>query len=97
MRGRKTHWFYSYVEPIFVMVFWLGVIHGVLGSVITFVPGGEAHYFAFTSVLIAAGLITRGYKYRIAAALLLVLFLAATYNGYVRGIEYQELLKTLPN
>ena len=95
--GRPTHWYYSVVAPISVMAFWLGVILGILGSFISFVPGGEAYWFAFTSIFIACGLFANGSLIRIAAFVLLALCLIATYNGYVRGIEYQEFLRTRPN
>ena len=93
--GRPTHWYYTFVAPISVMAFWFGIVLGVLGCLTTFVPGGEAYWFGFTAIFLAAGLFANGHKYRIAAALLLILCLVATYNGYVRGIEHQEFLKTL--
>ena len=78
------------------MAFWFGIVLGVLGSLTTFVPGGETYWFGFTAIFLAAGLFANGYKYRISAAILLILYLVATYNGYMRGIEHQEFLKTLP-
>ena len=65
-----------------MMAFWFGVASGVLGSLITFLPGDEVGWFAFTSIFIAAGLFAKGYKYKFAAAILLVLCFIAIYNGY---------------
>ena len=78
------------------MAFWFGLSLATLGSLISFVPGGEASWFGFTAIWLAAGLFAQGYKYRISAAILLILCLFATYNGYVRGVEHQEFLKTIP-
>ena len=94
--GRQTHWYYTFVAPISVMAFWFAIVLAALGSLMTFVPGGETHWFGFTAIFFAAGLFANGYKYRTAAAILLILCIFATYNGYVRGIEHQEFLKTLP-
>ena len=93
--GRPTHWYYTFVAPICTMAFWFGIVLGILNSLTTFVPGAETYWFAFNAIFFAAGLFANGYKYRIAAAILLILCLVATYNGFVRGIEHQEFLKTL--
>ncbi len=76
------------------MTFGLGVILGVLGSFVSFVPGSEVGWFAITAVFLASGLFVPRYSTRIVAFIFLVLCLIAVYNGYHRGLEYQELLKS---
>lgn len=89
--GLPIHWFRSIAAPLLL---WFGVVLVILGSMISFVPGRETYWFSCTSLLIAGGLFASGYKYKIASIILLVLCLIATYNGYIRGIEYVEFLKT---
>ena len=78
------------------MAFWLGIGLGVLGSLISFYPGGEAGWFGITAFFIACGLLVPGYKYKLAALLMFAICIIAAYNGYIRGIEYQEWLRTRP-
>ena len=89
-REGRTHWYHSFVAPIAIVAFWAGVASGVLGSLMTFLPGDEVGWFAFTSIFIAAGLFAKGYKYKTAAAILLVLCFITIYDGYIRGIEYKS-------
>ncbi len=94
---RRNQWYYSSIVPIFEKAFRLGIILVALGSLISFIPGVEASWFGFTAIFIALGLFLPGYRYKITAFLLLFFCLFQTYNGYLRGIEYQELLKTRLN
>ena len=72
--------------------FWLGVMHALLGSIVTFVPGAECGWYIFSGVLISFGLIVPKRRYRIAAVILASLCFAGAYSGYVRGVEYRKWL-----
>ena len=92
----KTHWYFSYVAPLSKIAFWFGVALAVLGSLITFLPGGETGWFALSAIFVACGLFAPNNTYRIIAILLLIYCVYIAFSGYHRGIEYQEWLKTRP-
>jgi hydrogenase/urease accessory protein HupE len=76
--------------------FFAGVIWGVLGCVITFVPGAECEWFLETAFLVAMGLIIPQYTYRVPSLILLVLALLAADKGHKHGMEYQRWLSEHP-
>lgn len=76
--------------------FWISLVLGVEGLFITFFPGCEFQWFAFTAVLAVAGLLIPKWSYRVASLLMVVLWSVMSFNGYSRGKEYQLWLKENP-
>lgn len=74
--------------------FWLAVLLGVLGCIITFVPGGECQWFSIVATLSVFGLFIPKFFYRGSATLLLILSVMAAFHGHQRGIEYRQWLAT---
>ena len=77
---------------IFKVAFWIGLLHGTLGSFITFYPGSDCGWFIVSGVLITVGLFVPNARYRVAAFLLCLLCFMYAYSAYVRGIEYHKWL-----
>jgi len=73
--------------------FWLGVLWFVLGTFITFVPGGEQGWFTIAGVLTAFGFFVPQRRYRIAAFVFVALSTFAAFAGHKRGIEYRQYLE----
>ncbi len=67
---------------------------GVLGYIITFVPGAECAWFSIVAALSLFGLFIPKIFYRGAATLLLILSIMAAFHGHQRGIEYRQRLAT---
>jgi hypothetical protein len=63
-------------------------------QIVTFVPGGDAGFYGLSTGLAAAGLLSRRWQVRTLAAVLLVVGAWMTYEGYLRGLRYQEWLRT---
>jgi hypothetical protein len=74
--------------------FWLAVLMGVLGCVMTFIPGAECGWFTVVAALSLSGLFIPKFFYRGAATLLLILSILAAIHGHQRGIEYRRWLAT---
>ena len=72
--------------------FTAGVVLGLLGSVISFAPGAEVWWFLTVAVLSVSGFFIPKLMFRIAAALMLVIALAAAIDGCRRGIAYRRYL-----
>jgi hypothetical protein len=83
----------SIIAKIF---FFLGIIWGVLGCLIDFVPGAECEWFLETAFFIAIGLLIPQRMYRVFALILLALALFAADKGHKRGMEYQHRLSEHP-
>jgi hypothetical protein len=73
--------------------FWLGVLWFVLGTFITFVPGGEQGWFTIAGVLTAFGFFISQRRYRIAALAFVTLSTLAAFDGHKRNIEYRQHLE----
>jgi hypothetical protein len=69
-------------------VFWLAVLLGVLGCIITFFPGAECLWFSVVATLSLFGLFIPKISYRTAATVLLILSIIAAVHGYWRGKKY---------
>lgn len=74
-------------------LFWFGVLWFGLGNVITFVPGSEQGWFTTAAGLVVFGLLVPRWRYRIAAAMLLLLSIFAAFDSHKRGIEYRQQLE----
>lgn len=85
LRGRLKK-----ARPALLLVFWFGVVHFVLGGVITFYPGAETQWFLITSAVLAAGLLVDGKAIRVAALLLIAISLASAVAGHHRKSEYDN-------
>lgn len=73
--------------------FWLGVLWFALGTVITFVPGGEQTWFTVVGLLTTFGFFVPKRRYRIAAVVFISLSTFAAVEGHKRGIEYRQTLE----
>jgi|GEM_PF-2470080 len=73
--------------------FWLGVLWFVLGTFITFVPGGEQGWFIIAGVLTAFGFCVPQRRYRIAALIFVALSTFFSFEGHKRGIEHRQHLE----
>lgn len=69
----------------------LALLLGLLGSLITFVPGGEAGWFGMAAVPAALGLLSPSWRVRVVAIVLVLVWQARL--GYQRGQAYQEWLR----
>ena len=90
----QSHGYRTYVVPVSKIAFWFGTMLFALGSFISFYPGAETGWFAFTAVFIGFGLLVPSKRYRVSTILILAICLFWTFAGYQRGLEYQEWLKT---
>ena len=61
------------------LVFAFGVVMMLLGSAITFFPGAERGWFAFTGALLLAGLLVPRWPVRILAAALVAVCVSAVW------------------
>jgi hypothetical protein len=84
----------STTQKILCVPYWLAVLMGILGCVVTFVPGAECEWFGIVAALSLFGLFIPKFFYRGAATLLLVLSILAAMNGHQRGIKYRQWLAT---
>ena len=71
-------------------VFW-----GVLGSFISFYPGAEVKWFSIGALAAALGMASTSWRLRVFAFFLLLGMLLMVWDGYFRGVQYQEWLKTV--
>jgi hypothetical protein len=69
----------------------------VLGQVISFYPGAETGWFAFSAVLCMGGLLVRSKAYGVAAVFLVVASIAWSVSGYRRGEQYRVWLAQQPS
>lgn len=70
----------------------IAVGFGVLGQLITFVPGAEASWYGFAAVAAAVGLLCPIWQVRLLAVVLLATFAWFAILGYQRGLQYEEQL-----
>jgi hypothetical protein len=61
---------------------------GLLGSMMTFVPGAEVGWFGVAAAAALAGLLSPTRRLRVVAAL--------AWDGHVRGRQYRERLRQQP-
>ena len=80
----------STTHKLLCIPFWLGVLMGVLGCVMTFVPGAECGWFLVVAALSLFGIFIPKAFYRSAATLLLVLSIIVAVRGFGRGMKYYE-------
>ena len=66
---------------------------GLLGQIITFVPGAEANWFGFGAGLSLLGFLWPGWRVRALAAVLFIWLACLSWNGHQRGIYYREWLR----
>jgi len=76
--------------------FFAGMVFGILGCVIDFVPGAECSWFLVTAFLVAVGLLIPQWNYRVLSLIFLALVLFAADEGNKHGIEYQRRLSEHP-
>lgn len=72
--------------------FGLGVLVVFLCGIVTFVPGAESDYYGIAACLFGFSLISGRKIRRGVAAILLIVCVAQSYRGYVRGREYKTQL-----
>lgn len=72
------------------LLLWTAVLLTILGTIITFVPGGECGWFLLVAALSIAGFFISKTCCRVAAAMLMVFALKAAYDGDQGGIRYRE-------
>lgn len=79
------------------VVAWMGVgmaaLLGLLGQVITFVPGTQMAWFAVVAALATAGLISPRSWFRFIAIVLMIALVLLSWAGYLEGLRYQEFLR----
>lgn len=66
---------------------------GLLGSVITFVPGAEVGWFGVAAVVALAGFLSSTRRLRVVAMVLALALAGLAWHGYVRGRQYREWLR----
>jgi len=86
----------SATQRLLRIPFWLAVLIGGLGYVVTFVPGAECAWFCAVAVLSVFGLFISRASYRVAAALMLVLAVIVAVQGHQRGVHYRQWLSEHP-
>jgi hypothetical protein len=74
----------------------LAAVLGLLGSVMTFVPGAEVGWFGVAAAAALAGLLSPSRRLRVIAVLLAVALAGLAWDGYVRGRQYRERLRHRP-
>jgi hypothetical protein len=74
----------------------LAAVLGLLGSVMTFVPGTEVGWFGVAAAAALAGLISPTRWLRVVAVVLAVALAGLAWDGYVRGRQYREWLRQRP-
>jgi hypothetical protein len=88
-------------RALLLTAFWFGVIWLILGSFITFIPGGEESWFTLAGVFLAAGLLIRSWFYRVTSVVLVMVCASAAISGHHHGIEYrrhvQEIRSSVSN
>lgn len=76
---------------------WIGVgialWLGVLGLFISFYPGAETWWFGTAAAAAALGLLSPGWRLRVAGVALTSTFVWFAWLGYQRGREYEEWLR----
>jgi hypothetical protein len=77
--------------------FWISVVLGALGQVITFYPGAEFEWFALAAAFSIPGFLIPKWSFRSASLVMLTLWSLMASSGYTRGKEYQECLKQQPS
>jgi hypothetical protein len=74
----------------------VAAVLGLLGSVITFVPGTELGWFGVAAAAALAGLLSPTRRLQVVAVILAVALAGLAWDGYVRGRQYRELLRQRP-
>ncbi len=74
----------------------LAAVLGLLGSLITFVPGVEVGWFMRRRRGLRHGLLSPTRRLRVVAVVLTVAFAGLAWDGYVRGRQYREWLRREP-
>jgi hypothetical protein len=74
----------------------LASVLGLLGLVISFVPGAEVGWFGVAGAAALAGLFSPTQRLRVVAVILAVALAGLAWDGYERGRQYRELLKQRP-
>jgi hypothetical protein len=74
----------------------LAAVLGLLGSVMTFVPGAEVGWFGVAATAALAGLLSPTRRLRVVAVVLAVALAGLAWDGYVRGRQYREWLRQQP-
>jgi hypothetical protein len=69
---------------------------GLLGSVISFVPGAEVGWFGVATAAALAGLLSPARRLRVVAVVLAVALAGLAWAGHVRGRQYREWLRHQP-
>ncbi|HZL88959.1 MAG TPA: hypothetical protein VFB96_11340 [Pirellulaceae bacterium] len=67
---------------------------GLLGQMITFVPGRQMGWFAVAASLAAAGLLSPRWWLRFVALALVIGLACRSCAGYVEGLRYEEFLRS---
>lgn len=84
------------VHPVGALLrlgFWFGVFWLVLGSFITFIPGGEKDWFIFLAAFLAVGVFIPRWYYRVAAIVLVAVCMVGAISGHRHGLEYRRHLQ----
>jgi hypothetical protein len=74
----------------------LAAVLGLLGSVMTFVPGTEVGWFGVAAAAALAGLLSPTRWLRVVAVVLAVSLAGLAWDGYARGRQYREWLRQRP-
>lgn len=69
---------------------------GLLGQVITFVPGASAGWFGVAACGAAVGLISPSRRFRAFAAALAIGLAWLSWVGYREGLRHREILRSRP-
>ena len=83
----------SHVSRFCRALFIFGVVLFVLGSLITFVPGGEQNWFLLSAVFLAFGLAPASRAQVWTVAFLLALAFYLSFQGYKQGVAYEAWLR----
>jgi hypothetical protein len=71
----------------------LALVLGLVGQLITFVPGAQVGYFGAAAVMAGLGLVSASWRMRTAAILLAIGLAGLMWLGYLEGVRYRELLQ----
>ena len=69
---------------------------GLLGSIITFVPGSQVGWFGVASAAALTGGLSPSKRMRVLAVILGVCLAGLSWDGYLERRRYREYLKHLP-
>jgi hypothetical protein len=74
----------------------VAVVLGMVGWLMTFVPGAEAGWFGVAALAALAGLLSPTRRLRVVAVVLAVALAAIEWDGHVRGRQCRERLRQQP-